>query len=241
MSGWGSRARRGSKRKEHRPLARWLDAAAEAALVQGLRDRNQDAAAELVQLCLPELLGTARQSGLQDQDAYAVALETLERSMRAIGSFTPRPGATLRSWLFRILFNCIKSAARKEKRLRAHEITGMEFGDGEVDPDTELSEGELAAAPAGPTPVAESRLSAPAALGAVTTALLDRMTPRERDVMIRQGDGMSDDQIAADLGVKVGAVRTARARARKHATDALKEIAQTLDETIQRRFRKLLN
>lgn len=223
-------------------MAKWLDAAAEAALVQGLRDRDQNAAADLVRLCLPELVGTARQNGLQGEDAFAVANETLERAVRAITSFKPRPGATLRSWLYRILFNCIKSAARKEKRLRTHEVTGIEFAEGIADPDDELAEGDsVFASAAVPTPAAEERVAAPTGLAAVTSALLSRMTPRERDVMIRQGQGMSDEQIADDLGMKIGAVRTARTRARKHATEALKDIAPTLDETIQRRFWKLLN
>lgn len=222
-------------------MAKWLDAAAEAALVQGLRDRDPDAAADLVRLCLPELLGTARQSGLHDQDAYAVANEALERAVRAIDSFRPRPGATVRSWLFRILFNCIKSAARKEKRLRAHEVTGIEFGESAVDQDTEAVECDPVVAPAVPTPITEEHVPAPIALAVVTSVLLDCMSPRERDVMTRQGHGMSDEQIAADLGIRLGAVRAARLRARKRAAEALKDIAPTLDETIQRRFRKLLN
>jgi RNA polymerase sigma factor (sigma-70 family) len=170
-----------------------------------------------------------------------VANEALERAVRAIDSFGPRPGATLRSWLFRILFNCIKSAARKEKRLRAHEILGVEFAEGTVDPDAEPVEGDpVGVSTPVPTPITEERVPAPS-LVAVTSALLDCMSPRERDVMTRQGHGMSDEQIAADLSIKVGAVRVARLRARERATEALKDIAPTLDEAIQRRFRKLLN
>jgi RNA polymerase sigma factor (sigma-70 family) len=222
-------------------LAKWLEPAAEAALVQGLRDRDQDAAAELVRLCLPEFLGVARQS-LQDADAYAVVNEALERGMRAIASFVPRPGATLRSWLFRILINCIRSAARKEKRLRAHEVTGIEFSEDATDPDAEPIDGDPMVPPTGlPTPVAESRAPTPAALGAVGSALLDCMSPRERAVMTLQATGMSDADIAAELRIKPGAVRVARLRARERGAETLKDIAPTLDETIQRRFRKLFH
>jgi RNA polymerase sigma factor (sigma-70 family) len=222
-------------------LAKWLDPAAEAALVQRLRDRDQDAAAELVRLCLPEFLGTARQS-LKDPDAYAVSNEALERGMRAIGSFTPRPGATLRSWLFRILINCIRSAARKEKRLRAHEVAGIDLDQGDIDPEAEPIEGDpVVASAAVPTPVAESRVPAPAALSAVTSALVGCMSSRERAVMTLQAAGKSDAEIAAELKIKPGAVRVARLRARERAAEAIKNIAPTLDEVIQRRFRKLLN
>ncbi len=223
-------------------MAKWLDPAAEAALVQGLRARDQGAAAEFVRLCISEFVGIARQSGRNDLDAYAVANEALERGMRAIGSFTPRPGATLRSWLFRILINCIRSAARKEKRLRAHEVTGIEFGEGDVDPDAEVIDGDPAVTPTGmPTPVAESRVPVPTTLGAVGAALLKCMSPRERAVMTLQAAGFSDAEIGKELKIKRGAVRVARLRARERAPETLKEIAPTLDETIQRRFRKLLN
>jgi RNA polymerase sigma factor (sigma-70 family) len=223
-------------------LAKWLDAAAEAALVQGLRDRDPEAAASLVRLCLAELQGTARGWGLQDQDAYAVANETLARAVLAIGSFAPRPGATLRSWLFRILMNCIRTAARRENRLRAHEVNGIEFVEEDLDRDIDsIDVGVLDIRTPVPAPFAEEGrpLTSPVAL--VTSALLEHMSRREREVMIRTADGLSDQEIAADLGIKVGAVRAARLRARTRAADALQEIAPTLDETIHRRFRRLLS
>lgn len=223
-------------------MAKWLDAAAEAALVQGLRDRDPEAAASLVRICLAELQGTARGCGLQDQDAYAVANEALARAVLAIGSFAPRPGATLRSWLYRIMMNCIRAGARKENRLRAHEVNGVEFVEEEFDRDADSMDGDVpnACTPV-PAPLTEEAAPLASPVAVVTSVLLERMSPRERAVMTRTADGMSDQQIASDLRIKVGAVRAARLRARTRAADALQEIAPTLDETIHRRLRKLLS
>jgi DNA-directed RNA polymerase specialized sigma24 family protein len=71
--------------------------------------------------------------------AYAVANEAIAQAVLAIDSFAPRPRATLRPWLYRILMNCIRAGARKEKRLRAHEVNGVEFV-GESDRDVHAME-----------------------------------------------------------------------------------------------------
>jgi FixJ family two-component response regulator len=82
--------------------------------------------------------------------------------------------------------------------------------------------------------------SRPVALTALTEALLAQMSPRERDVIIRTANGLSDRSIAAELRVNVNAVRAARCRARARSNHALRDIAPTLDEVIHRKLGKLL-
>ena len=59
--------------------------------------------------------------------------------------------------------------------------------------------------------------------------------------MIRTANGMTDDAIADDLRMQVGAVRVARSRARANAKRTLQNIAPDLDETVRTKLRKLLN
>src|SRR5437868_3640814 len=57
-----------------RALSDWLDESAEAELVQALRDGDPRASDTLVELLLPQLIRFAQAFGLQEADAYSVAV-----------------------------------------------------------------------------------------------------------------------------------------------------------------------
>jgi RNA polymerase sigma factor (sigma-70 family) len=204
----------------------------------------------LVRRFLPELKGTALACGLQEQDAYILGNETLEKAIRAIGSYNPRPGATLRSWVYRILINGIRDFARRRKGQLQHEVSREEFvepeadvqPDADADPQPADGAAPLLRRPAAEVaPLAEDVAPSASAAATLATAILDRLSPRERDVMIRTANGASDQEIAAELRIGLSAVRVARLRARARAVDALRDIAPTLDETIHRALRRLLS
>ena len=221
-------------------MSDWLNESAEAELVQALRDGDPRASDALVELLLPQLIRFAQAFGLQEADAYSVAVATIEKAGRRIDSYRPRPGATLKSWIVRILFNCAKDHVRVQTRQRAREVSLEEWSsneNGETKGAHDLK--ELVEPAAGPSSEDEGSVAMPAAT--VTTALLKRMTPRERDVMIRTANGMSDDAIAEDLRMNVGAVRVARSRARANAKRSLQDIAPDLDQAVRLKLRKLFN
>lgn len=225
-------------------MANWLDDSAEAELVQGLRDRSPAAAETLERLFLARLKGVAQATwGLQEADAYSVALETLMKVVRGIDSFTERPGAKFRSWVLRIMLNCLKDFVRRRKQQREREVSGDALAEIEGAEEPEDAGERVVARRATlvlPTASDEPQAVASPAM-VVATAVLERLTPRERDVMLLTRDRLSDADIADRLQISLVAVRVTRSRARSHAQEALAEIAPTLDERIQRKFRKLLS
>ena len=223
-------------------MANWLDDSTEAELVQGLRDRNPAAAETLEHLFLSRLKALARAWGLQEADAYSVALEALLKVVRRIDSFTERPGAKFRSWVLRIMLNCLKDFVKRRKEQREREVSADRLSAAEAVEDSE-DDDEPMQRPrsAFGSPTSDEPGAGAAHATIVATAVLDRLSPRERDVMIRTGNGMCDADIAVDLGISQTAVRVARSRARVHAKEALADIAPTLDERIHREFRKLFS
>lgn len=223
-------------------MASWLDESTEVALVKGLRDRAPTAAEALVRLFLAKLIGIAHAWDLQDADAQSVAFEALMKVVRGIDSFATQPGASFRSWVFRIMLNCLKDFVKRRKRLREHEVGTDTLASGEsIDEAGEILDGTtrqhiIAASPSHEEPVSASPL-----MTAVASTLLESMSPRERAVITRTADGMSDPDIAAELRISRTAVRAARSRARSRAGTALAQITPTLDETIYRKLRKLLD
>jgi RNA polymerase sigma factor (sigma-70 family) len=221
-------------------LSDWLSNSAEAELVQALRDGDPRASYTLVELLLPQLTRFAQAFGLQEADAYSVALVTLEKAGRRIDSYQPRPGATFKSWIVRILFNSAKDVVRVQNRQRAREMSLEEWSSSEYD-DTNSPETVVGSVePATTVPIDHDEpVASPMAV--ITTTLLKRMTPRERDVMTRTADGMTDDAIADDLEMQVGAVRVARSRARASAKRTLQGLAPDLDVAIRLKLRKLFS
>lgn len=222
-------------------MANWLDESTEAELVRGLRERSPAAAEALAHLFLSRLKALARTWGLQDADAYSVALEALMKVVRRIDSFTERPGAAFRSWVLRIMLNCLKDFVKARNRQREHEVSVDTLVAAEALDDND--DEQRPARPHGAQLAAPTSEAQPdgGARTIVATAVLDRLTPRERGVMIHTGNGMCDADIAAELGISQTAVRVARLRARAHAREALGDIAPTLDESIQQQLLRLLS
>ena len=223
-------------------MAPWLDDSAEAVLVQGLRRRDERVVEELVHDFMPRLKAVALLNGLQKQDAESLALAALEKAVRAIDSFAERPGATFRSWVFQIMANRVIDFTRERNRERERERSIEGLGQAEPAEAGDLPEaGKTIVDPALDVPGTNDEPGGVSSLAPVTTALLDRMSPRQRQVMICTANGMTDREIAADVGITEIAVRVTRMRARRLAMSLLPEILPTLDETVHRRLCKFLS
>jgi FixJ family two-component response regulator len=138
------------------------------------------------------------------------------------------------------LFNGAKDVVRVQNRQRAREVSLEEWSSSEYG-DTNSPEtlvGQVEPATTGSVDH-DDTIASP--VTAITTTLLKRMTPRERDVMIRTANGMTDDAIADDLQMQVGAVRVARSRARANAKRTLQGLAPDLDDAIRLKLRKLFS
>jgi len=116
-----------------------------------------------------------------------------------------------RGWLFVVAANMARDDARRAARER-HHLT--------------LLKSEPASAP--PT---DDAVHAESERSRVRTAL-ERLTPRDREVLLLWDSGLSYEEIAAQTGLARGAVGTTLARARRRLVEAFD--AQTKGEHVAR-------
>ena len=105
-----------------------------------------------------------------------------------------------RGWLFVVAANMARDEARRAVREKRHL--------------TLLTNEE-----ADPAPAPDSGLVAELERERVRAAL-DRLTPRDREVLLLWDSGLSYDEIAAQTGLATGAIGTTLARARKRLVEA---------------------
>jgi RNA polymerase sigma factor (sigma-70 family) len=108
-----------------------------------------------------------------------------------------------RGWLFVVAANMARDEARRQARERRH-LTLLR------------NEPE----PAAPTP--DETLSADQDRARVRRAL-ERLTPRDREVLLLWDAGRSYDEIAAQTGLARGAIGTTLARARRRLVEAYEQ------------------
>jgi RNA polymerase sigma-70 factor (ECF subfamily) len=105
-----------------------------------------------------------------------------------------------RGWLFVVAANMARDEARRAIRERRHlTLLGNE--------------------PREPEPAPDAALMAEAERERVRAAL-DRLTPRDRDVLLLWDSGLSYEEIAAQTGLAPGAIGTTLARARRRLVEA---------------------
>jgi RNA polymerase sigma-70 factor, ECF subfamily len=101
----------------------------EAALVAALKDGDESAFAELVDLHTPAMLGVAHGYVPSREIAEEVVQETWIALLKGIGSFEGR--SSLRTWLFTVLINIAKRRGMRERR--DADVAVMAFTGGTVD------------------------------------------------------------------------------------------------------------
>lgn len=102
----------------------------ESELIDALRDGDESAFAQLVDLHTPAMLRVARGYVPTSEIAEEVVQETWIALLKGIGSFEGR--SSLRTWLFTVLINISKKRGLRERRNSDIEVVA--FTGGSVDP-----------------------------------------------------------------------------------------------------------
>jgi RNA polymerase sigma factor (sigma-70 family) len=143
-------------------------------------------------------------------DAEDLTQETFVRVFRSLSTYQP---GTFEGWLHRITTNLFLDSARRKRRIRMDAM-------GE-DGDRYASEDELAA---------PERAFEHAYLDQDVQRALDALPPEYRAaVVLCDVEGLSYEEIAATLGIKLGTVRSRIHRARARLRVALEHRAPTGD------------
>ena len=143
-------------------------------------------------------------------EADDVTMETFLRAWRAIGRFNGR--SSLKSWLYRIAYNCAIDAIRKRKRNR------------EVYPDTgEQGESTLERMVDQDAEQPSEQLELDE-LGSQLNSALQRLSEAHRTaLLLRYSDGLSYGEIAAATGVALGTVMSRLFNAKRRLRQVLQE------------------
>jgi RNA polymerase sigma-70 factor (ECF subfamily) len=168
-------------------------------LVDGAREGNQEASADLVRRYQVRVFNLARISTGNDADAEDVAQEVFVRVFRGLRGY--RGDSTFRTWLYRVALNVIRS----------HRARPSLFGRfRRVEPDAADGSGGLDDLP-GPGNLEDSvayRNAIDHALGRLPADLRTAVT-------LRDLDGLDYKEIAEVLGVPIGTVMSRIARGRE--------------------------
>jgi RNA polymerase sigma-70 factor (ECF subfamily) len=183
-----------------------------------LRDpRDEEAWRQFIELYAPLVYGYARKQGLQDADAADLAQDVLGAVVMAIGrlEYDPQRGA-FRNWLFTIArHKLVNSGASATNRMR---------GSGDSTTQRLL---EQCPVPRGDEDEWESEWQRRLLAWACEEVRRDVTDPTWQAFWRTAIDGRHGKEVAAELGLSVGAVYLAR----KRVLARLKELIQSARET----------
>jgi len=132
--------------------------------------------------------------------AEELAQETFARAVAS-------PPTSPRAWLFAVALNLLRDEGRRTVRQERRLV---------------LLKGELPASAPPPDAELERRECRDRVLRA-----LDQLTPRDREALLLQAEGLSYAEIAEATGLAPGAVGTTLARARRRLVDADRALHET--------------
>ncbi len=175
----------------------------DAALVEQLRAGHEEAFVELVQRYQPRLLRLAEATVQSRAVAQEVTQDTWLAVVRGVDRFEGR--SSFKTWLFHILLNRARSAARREQRAGIPDET--------ID-ERFLKDGHWANPPEPWAERADDRLVA-AQLATRVHELLPRLPDAQRDVvMLRDVEGLDAAEVSAVLDITDGNQRVLLHRGR---------------------------
>ena len=123
-------------------------------------------------------------------DAEDVAMETFLRAWKALPGF--RRGAALRTWLYRITFNCSQDCLRRRNRRAEFALTDEDGTDRDIADTSHATPSEQASHDE---------------LGARLRWSMQQLSPALRTTLeLRFVDGLSYKEVAAATGVSIGTV-----------------------------------
>ncbi len=189
-----------------------------SSLLNAVRARDADAWLRLSKLYGPEVYGWARGAGLQDEDAADIVQEAFRAIANNIARFRKtQPGDSFRGWVWTITRNCIRQFIR-ERAVRPGAVGGtdayVQFQHLPDDPR------DASATKDGP---AKSSGLARRALDLISTDFEERTwTAFVQTVM----DGRKPTDVAADLGMSVASVYTAKSRVLARLRDEFQDLIE---------------
>jgi RNA polymerase sigma-70 factor, ECF subfamily len=188
-------------------------------LLNRLRSGDEDAFVMLVAQYQPSMLRFARAYVQSGAVAEEVVQDTWMGVVKGIDRFEGR--SALKTWLFRILVNRARSAGVHEHRFVASDVHHA------VDPIRFDSGGQWAEPVQHWTEESEERLDA-ATWGPILQSGLEDLPPRQRQVVVlRDVEGLSNDEVCAVLDISAGNQRILLHRGRTRLREILEaEIAK---------------
>jgi RNA polymerase sigma-70 factor (ECF subfamily) len=186
----------------------------EAELIQRCANGDEEACAELVGEHQRMVLQLAINLLGDRDEAMDLSQEVFLRVFRTIHQF--RGQSQLRTWIYRIVINQARNRQRWwRRRFRSSQVS--------LDQHLELYGDHLA----GRDQVAPDRMFAQKQLASRLKNALDRLPFDQRTAtVLREVDGLSNDEIAFSLGVSLGTVKSRLTRARQALRAVLHEAGQ---------------
>lgn len=148
------------------------------------------------------------------QDAEDLAQDALIRALKALPRFRGECQAT--TWLYRITVNTWKNRVRSEKRRGLWNRVTLGFF-GEDDDEERMPE------PAADEPGLDAGLGSAETAAAIQKALLELEEESRAVIVLRDMEGQSYQEIAVQLGIPEGTVKSRLARGREALKDRLKK------------------
>jgi RNA polymerase sigma-70 factor, ECF subfamily len=189
--------------------------APDAALVEALRARDEDAYLELVRRHTPLMLRVARSYVGRRDVAEDVVQDTWVAVLRAIDGFEGR--STFKTWLMRILVNTARTRRLQEGRTVCWSAQPEDAGLWDA-----AARAAGFAEPAGP-----ERCALGAEVWSALRGALDELPERQRTVVIlRDVEGWSSDEVRDALRLSCGNQRVLLHRARTRLRELLAPFAE---------------
>lgn len=189
----------------------------DAGLVQRFKDGDEAAFTEIVQRHYGRIRVLAQQTLHNAGDAEEIAQDTFIRAHRALHNF--RGECTLASWLYRIGLNLARNRYWFHFRRHRQDTLSLErpvTEGGTLSLASVLSEGTAAPRM---TSIANEFVS-------LIAQCMERLDVSHREILVMRTQlSLSYEEIATNLGINVGTVKSRVARARERLRDHLRQLA----------------
>ena len=200
--------------------------AAEAELLDALRDGQESAFAGLVQQYHASIVRMARIYVSNRATAEEVAQETWLAVLNGLDRFEGR--SSIKTWIFRIVANIARTRAQRDARSLPFSSLGDETGEPAVDPDRFAPSGERWAGHWKSYPdrwdaLPEHRLVGDETRSRIEGAI-ERLPPGQRQVItLRDVEGWSSEEVCSALEISETNQRVLLHRARSKVRQALED------------------
>jgi RNA polymerase sigma-70 factor (ECF subfamily) len=198
-----------------RVAAATRDATHDAELVRRFNAGDEAAFVEIVGRYRGKIVSIALSHIRNHADADEIAQDTFIRAHRGLARF--RGDSSLATWLHRIAFNLSRNRYKYYRCRRRHAMLSLDraFSD-----DNRTSFADLIASEA-PNPAREATACE---FSELVASCMEKLGARQREILgLRNGLNQSYDDIALELGISIGTVKSRIGRARENLRALLAE------------------